>query len=249
MIRRPLTAMGCCVPVLFVLGSVVLVESLVPNDPNNRGIATPTWGSCSDNSRKLSTLSSFDLSASSDEEKNSTAAATRMIAQRMRQIRRKPVNRRPKYYWLDANNLRNELVAFWKERGVKLSKYQAPPIPNEVLLMHYKRHDLRAAISKNGGRQVVSQLLGGAPIVQGRWLDALQQSSETQALVKLDPNLSVDRPPKVSGPTSSRLSSDTSPWSHQNGRKKKGFWNIQSVLQELYVRTVCRLLDTFVCFP
>jgi hypothetical protein len=87
---------------------------------------------------------------------------------RLPQKRRQSVDRRSR----TIDNLRNELCHFWLNHGVSVkengNKIRVPTIPNEDFLMHYKRHDLRAAISKYGGRAAVSKLLDDAPIMPGQ---------------------------------------------------------------------------------
>lgn len=156
------------------------------------------------------------------------------VRRRKRQARRKPVQRRPKYYWSDPSNLRSELCEFWKNCGVETV---GPTIPNEVLLMHYERHDLRAAIAKNGGRNSVSELLGGAPIMPGRWNKAVAHSRELQQLLRVDASLTADRPPRccihVSSTTVEPNAANDKNWSHHGGRNPKGYWSLQTVIQEL----------------
>lgn len=156
---------------------------------------------------------------------------------RQRQVRRKPVDRRPRYFWLDPVNLRRELCQFWANCGVQTTDRRRPAIPNEVLLMHYERHDLRAAIAKNGGRESVSELLGGAPIMPGQWKKAVASSKELQHLLQLDASLTPERPPRVI--TSSAVdpvgSNNDTRWLHHDGRNRKGYWSLQTVVQELYV--------------
>ena len=169
------------------------------------------------------------------DDSNATAAAhetNKSKLQRQRQVRRKPVQRRPRYYWLDSVNLRSELCLFWRNCGVETN---SPTIPTEVLLMHYERHDLRAAIAKNGGRIAVSELLGGAPIMPGRWRNAVASSPELQHLLKLDASLTPERPPRVMTSIAIEPVVNNKRWSHHNGRNLKGYWSLQTVVRELYV--------------
>ena len=73
------------------------------------------------------------------------------------------LSRRPRYYWKDVQNIRNEIIEQWK---IALSSHDGdntdddiddhddfvdtipdpPPIPNDTLLLYWKRYDLRAAI-------------------------------------------------------------------------------------------------------
>lgn len=143
--------------------------------------------------------------------------------------KRRRVNRRPRYYWSDLSNLQKELQLFWDEFGVNTGV--PPTIPNEVLLSFYRRHDLRGAIASHGGRESVSDRLGGAPIMPGRWVEAAQESTELQQLIALDEQLSAQRPPGLDGGLPAPTSS--SRWSHQSSRKPKGYWTIKVVIQEL----------------
>jgi hypothetical protein len=165
---------------------------------------------------------------------------------RLRQQRQQSVDRRPRHYWTDPDNLRNELCQFWQSRGVSIeengNKIRVPTIPNEVLLMHYKRHDLRAAISKYGGREAVSKLLDDAPVMPGRWSLAVESSLALQRLLQLDTSLKREHPPAVvvSSADVSRIESGKK-WVHNDGRKILGYWTLQTVVRELYetLRLAC----------
>ena len=172
------------------------------------------------------------------------------ISRRQRQARKKPIHRKPRYYWMDPKNLQQELVDFWSQLGIT-TNITSPTIPNESLLVYYERNDLRAAIVKNGGRPAVSILLNHAPIMPGRWKDAIASSIELQQLLQTDGvDLSTDRPPWTKGistkesittPTFTKVNNNNSDdnntklWSHHEGRNQKGYWNLQTVIQELYV--------------
>jgi len=185
------------------------------------------------------------------------------ITKRPRQSRSQPSQRRPRYYWFDPDNLREGLYDFWsKDCGVTgVDRTRPPTIPNEVLLYHYQRHDLRAAIARNGGRARVARLLGGAPIMPGRWRDAVRsRAPELQQLLRRmaqqqeavvvedgDDNnsnnnnnttaaFSLQRPPRVvtSNAVVARERNNEKPWSHQATRKPKGYWSsLQIVVREL----------------
>ena len=167
-----------------------------------------------------------------------------VISQRQRQTRRKAIDRKPRYFWFDPTNLRNELLQFWSKLGIA-TNHTSPTIPNESLLVYYERHDIRAAIVKNGGRAAVSILLNHAPIMPGRWKDAIASSIELQQLLRSanETNLRADRPPwtnKTAKETSLATSflksnNDTKLWTHHDGRNQKGHWNLQTVIQDLYV--------------
>jgi hypothetical protein len=165
-------------------------------------------------------------------EPKATTDANQPKPHRKRQIRRKTVQRRPRFYWLDPINLRRELRQFWRNAGLETDSLT---IPNEVLLMHYQRHDLRAAISKHGGREAVSELLGGAPIMPGRWSEAVTDSPELRQLLQIEgSSLLSHRPPRVitSGAVEP-ATTDNKRWSHHDGRKPKGYWSLQTVIAEL----------------
>jgi hypothetical protein len=158
---------------------------------------------------------------------------------RLPQKRRQSTDRRPRHYWTDAENLRNELCQFWLNHGVSVeengNKIRVPTIPNEVLLMHYKRHDLRAAIAKYGGRAAVSKLLNNAPVMPGRWSVAVESNLALQQLLQRDTSLKREHPPAVvvSNADVSRIESGKK-WVHNDGRKILGYWTLQTVVRELY---------------
>lgn len=93
--------------------------------------------------------------------------------------------RRPRGYWSDKPNVIKELREFWEDLDAPVEHSKLPPIPNEALLNHFKRNDLRWAIASHGGRDALSYRLGGAPIVPGRWADAILVE---QVKKVLDPN-------------------------------------------------------------
>jgi hypothetical protein len=104
-----------------------------------------------------------------------------------KQKRRKIQNpRRPRAFWKDIHNIQNELRLFWSSVNVDINPSQPPPIPNEALLNHFERHDLRYAIANMGGRNIVATQLGNATLVPGKWSDAIQQSDEVKQLLKKD---------------------------------------------------------------
>jgi hypothetical protein len=206
---------------------------------------------------------------------------TAVTARRRRQTRRKPTNRRPKYYWTDLKNVERELREFWISSEVTIAAtsgggdddngdhngdndaHEPPLIPNNQLLNHYQRHDLRAAIYAYGGRECLAASLGGARIMPGRWTDAVQESPELRKLLQIDPTLSTERPPfsprqrdssvddvadiddvnyngsDEDDPQSAQQNQEetirSGRWLHQCGRKPKGFWSLRVVIQELYV--------------
>lgn len=211
------------------------------------------------NTLYASQSSKLTLSRSSEEERslnNDDEKITIVRPHRIRQKRCRPTRRRPDYYWSDPNNLQLELRTFWTDRGVKLPKNKPPPIPNEVILRYYERHDLRAALVKYGGREAVSQVLGGSMIVPGRWRDALNESPELLTLVKADATLSTKSPPSLTAVRSTTRIDEASRWKHNNDRKPKGYWNKKTLLKEMYVYSsifadlcCCRFETVFDSWP
>ena len=118
-------------------------------------------------------------------EKDSIIENTQLY-RKPKQKRRKPKNqKRPSAFWADINNIEKELRLFWSSVSVSISASEPPPIPNEALLNHYERHDLRYAIAKKG-RKEVSEKLGGARLIPGKWSDAIRQSEEVKCLLSPD---------------------------------------------------------------
>ena len=174
-----------------------------------------------------------------------------------KQVRRKPMARRPRGYWSDRDNLKKEIALFWNDVGVTTSSTNLSPIPNEALLNHFNRNDLRWAISRHGGREAVSEWLGGAPLVPGKWSEAVATCSELQQL--LDPSnvagqdLSRTFPPSFpqrkkaddaknssgdgdnteSNANDAPTASTELRWQHRLGRKPKGYWTEQRVMVEV----------------
>ena len=94
--------------------------------------------------------------------------------------------RRPRGYWSNTQNVLNELLQFWADVNVPIEPDTAlPPIPNESLLNHFRRHDLRWAIASQGGREALAFRLGGAPIIPGIWEEAVKVR---EVRMVLDPN-------------------------------------------------------------
>jgi hypothetical protein len=164
------------------------------------------------------------------------------------QQRTKPQNRKPKYYWSDLANLRTELDIFWKDRGVVVGKGSAKKsgmgrivIPNETLLLHYRKHDLRGAIASHGGRYAVADKLECAlptgtkvEVMSGTWTLAAHESPELRSLIQLDPLLSKELPPTISSQSRSSTGLGGRRWSHNPARHPKGYWNSRTaVIQSL----------------
>lgn len=172
--------------------------------------------------------------------------------------RRSKRNRKPRYYWSQRSNLEREFRSFWTDdcgidvEMIGTAKGDAPPptIPNETLLMHFRRHDLRGAIVANGGREELAEMLGGAAIMPGRWKDAVRDCWELRHLTESGhfSGLSADWPPKVvatspndgaeaKGVGRSEKGKDdriAMKWSHRSTRKPKGYWTMMLIIQNLY---------------
>lgn len=91
--------------------------------------------------------------------------------------------RRPPGYWTEISNIETELREFWISVNVHVRDSDPPPIPNEALLNHFNRHDLRYGIYSHGGREIISEVLNGARIMPGKWSVAVQQSPELKQLL------------------------------------------------------------------
>jgi len=188
--------------------------------------------------------------------------------QRNPKRRRRPVNKKPKHYWRDKKNLERELRSFWiDDCGIDYddspTKKSTLVIPNETLLIYYGRHDLRGAITSNGGREAVSKLLGyRATIMPGRWSDAVKSCPIFRRLIERNPdNLSPHRPPNIYGNRDAAVkqngqqpqkkdnssinlpegeksggssSSSNARWVHRTTRRPHGYWNMTVVVEELY---------------
>ena len=116
---------------------------------------------------------------------NATLLPEISLCRKPKQIRRamkKP--RRPSAFWADINNIEHELRLFWSSVNVPIDTDKPPPIPNEALLNHFERHDLRYAIANMGGREFVAKRLGGARLVPGKWFEACKTSEEVKCLLK-----------------------------------------------------------------
>ena len=156
--------------------------------------------------------------------------------------------RHPSGYWMNKTNVLHELYKFWSDVNVPIptptSHTPSPPIPSEALLNHFKRHDLRWGIACHGGREALSVRLSGARIIPGRWKDAVQVE-EVRAI--LDPNndasigLSPYYPPislysfqtQSVESSSGRRYKNGLRWSHNQQRNHWGFWNKETLLDEL----------------
>lgn len=169
-----------------------------------------------------------------------------------RQIRRQPESRRPSNYWKRKKNLLFELRQLWINVNVSIPQGQPPPIPNETLLNYWGRHDIRAAIVTNGGREELAEKLGGAEIIPGKWVDATQ-TPFVQELIASDPKLHAYIPPispqQIKQTITTTANDNTEiemeihvlqnpqrqRWVYQDGRKPKNYWDQQIVIQELYL--------------
>ena len=160
------------------------------------------------------------------------------------QIRKESPHRRPRHYWTNISNVEIALRDVWHSHHVTIDPILPPPIPNECLLNYWNRYDLRGAIATHGGREFLSELLGGAPILPGRWKDAVQ-TRYVQELLQADVRLSADGPPpspqqqqqqqQQSPPKRKKESTDPSDsqparWSHSSHRKPKGYWSSLTVV-------------------
>lgn len=115
-------------------------------------------------------------------------------------LRRKTQKRKPRGYWQNVNNIENEIREFWHNLNVEISQNEPPTIPNEALLSHFSRHDLRYAIYSHGGREIVADMLGGSEIMDGQWYLAVKTNKELKQFLEdknnpMNVGLSKDFPP------------------------------------------------------
>jgi hypothetical protein len=152
--------------------------------------------------------------------------------------RKESPNRRPRHYWTQVSNVEFELRELWASKDVGIEPLYPPPIPNESLLNYWNRHDLRGAIATHGGRDFLSESLGGALIIPGKWTEAVQ-TLPVQQLLQRDGQLSSTVPPlspqqlqQQQQPTfgEGRRNEEPSRWSHSSHRKPKGYWSSLTVV-------------------
>jgi hypothetical protein len=160
-------------------------------------------------------------------------------SKRQPQVRRKPKNRHAPGYWQNITNVEIEFEQFWSNLGVNTSR--PPTIPNEALLNHFERNDLRYVVVSHGGRASLSKKLGGTRIMPGRWMEAVESSPELEALLQNASHglLSRTIPPlspqqKKEHQVKNVLSAtNRTRWNHSPLRRPKGYWSIETVLKEL----------------
>ena len=165
---------------------------------------------------------------------------------------RRPMRRprHPRKYWFDIRNIDAEIRSFWdNDANVSLNDSAPLLIPNESILNHFERHDLRWAISSQGGREAVSYRLD-ANIMPGKWAEAIasfpvimdqlfdKSNPKGYGLLRESPPIppQAKRKHRVSLPRSDRSDPKTASdkkWSHNPGRKPKGYWNQDVVIKEL----------------
>ncbi|KAI2501162.1 hypothetical protein MHU86_13308 [Fragilaria crotonensis] len=162
------------------------------------------------------------------------------------QISRAPQNRKPNYYWNDIENVRRELVEFWKNVNITSFPQTRPPIPSEALLSHFERYDLRRVIAKYGGRSDLSYDLGGVEVIPGKWKDAVRDSLIVQELLQNESHgLRPDVPPlspqqkkafreSADGTLISRVSATRWSYKCKAERRPIKYWSLGKVVESLY---------------
>jgi hypothetical protein len=162
------------------------------------------------------------------------------------QTSRVPLNRKPNYYWNDIENVRLELIEFWKNVNITSFPQTRPPIPSEALLSHFERYDLRQVIAKYGGRNDLSYDLGGVEIIPGKWKDAVRDCSIMHELLQNESHgLRPDVPPlspqqikalrKRANETHISRASATR-WTYKNKEERRPikYWSLGKVVESLY---------------
>jgi len=137
------------------------------NDNINRFVSYSTRTSSAFNQSRNASLPPSKIVVTSNNIGSNPKRSSTTITTRTR--------RHPRGYWADINNIRTEILAFWSSLSIPIpiSEQSKPPIPNESLLNHFLRHDLRYGIASHGGREVVSYRLGGARVMPGKWKEAV----------------------------------------------------------------------------
>ncbi len=132
----------------------------------------------------LSSPSSLKTTQSQGEKScNFTIPEIQLFRKEKQKRRKLKQPRRPSSFWADLNNIETELRLFWSSINVPIPSDEPPPIPNEALLNHFERHDLRYALANMGGRDVVSVRLDGAKLIPGKWTQAVATCKEVQYLL------------------------------------------------------------------
>ena len=176
------------------------------------------------------------------------------LCRKPKQVRRKFSRpRRPSAYWQEIENIDSELRSFWESIGIDVNNESPLAIPNEALLNHFDRHDLRYAIAQYGGREYVAQRLG-AELISGKWNESCRHPYIEALLSSDNPagkGLSKSVPPiaphvkralarkiaEQNGKNSDLHQlrySQGERWAHQITRKPRGYWSEEKVVEELY---------------
>jgi hypothetical protein len=169
------------------------------------------------------------------------------------------MTRKPRGYWTKLENVEKQLRYLWVDAltndenstagtMVNIQNYipsnEPPPIPNLSMLRYWKQNYLIYYIQKHG-KEELSDLLGGALVVPGKWKEAMELPL-MQRVVELDSNLSIDNPPpsmsqqKLLQERQNKKAMQTAVWKDPRRgpplhRKKNGYWTKQQVISELYV--------------
>lgn len=155
-----------------------------------------------------------------------------------------PSKRKPKNYWNDKENVRRELREFWQTLNVTAHYPQdRPPLPSFALLNHFGRNDLRQVMLKYGGREYLSEDLGGCEVIPGKWKVAVNESRIVQELVQ-NPvlGLRADLPPL--SPQQKRTIGNSefneekraqTRWKYSvQGRRPIKYWSLAVLIESLY---------------
>ena len=133
--------------------------------------------------------------------------------------------RKPKFYWNDPENIRQELHLFWKELNTTTSDDKLY-IPNEYMLNYFNRNDLRAAIYQMGGRESLAHVLD-AHVIPGKWIHAVKIDIVKQVLPLMEEEKSISTESKTRQSQSKQLNITTV--------TTKGFWSKEKAIKELYI--------------
>ena len=156
------------------------------------------------------------------------------------QKRRKPTDRRPKFYWQSIDNVRLELSSFWAERGVYVDQ-RHPPIPNERILNFFGLNGLRWAIAQLGGRENVARQLGGVLVIPGKWEEAKDLDEVKGLIPYMSTDTTNDEEEKGKKKKNARKATTSENFELAHQKKCGGtaittnyFWSKENAVKELY---------------
>jgi hypothetical protein len=233
-------------------------------------VITRSFTSIGGSWKTFKTTASHDVSQ--QDNKREVSTTTRLLSSPTRRPLRDykaAVTRKPHGYWTKLENVEKELRDLWIHALTKhetknnstaetvahiqnyLPSNEPPPIPNVTLLRYWKQNYLAYYIQKHG-KEELSDILGGAVMIPGKWKDAIKLPL-MRRVVELDGNLSLDSPPpsmsqqRILRERENEMDLQANVWKDARYgpplyRKMNGYWTKQQVITELYVlaNRICR---------